>query len=623
MKKIIWLFLFAFFLCFPLTVNADKVTDYALNKVVLGTRNNVVYEITDLQLTSNYLIIKGWSFGNHIQNHNSSSSHKYMIEMIDQKTYNRKVYFSNPYNIDKSNLVKMANINRKCQDWEYNTDGNYCYTDLSWSGFEFYIPLSELNKNTEYNINFAINLNRVGETHYFNNGIVIPGFENINLVANGTKYSLNGQFNTWSFIVTTGYVRNREAAGKGANSNRSNIPYCRANDTTLYWHNGETYTNFRGSSWIGTGQDKELWINLGFRYSNYVCQLMSDGDRIQTTMNGNTGSGWITTAFLNYFGEPTTLKIESLENTKINSLKTYTTKKNTNSKIVLNINNLVDQQINITVKYKNNSLYNENIKFIGNKEIIINNLNIDSNDIIKVEVTEPSGIKHNIEASIYVSSEETISVNAIINNINITTPIMVEKITGQTEKKYYESFDINIPHNNISVVAGQGFLVNTNVYYYSDINEIILNNITGKLIFEKQDSSLDFPIINGLINVKLENKKINDNNIVLNIPKIYVDRKSGKLYSSQPSDVETIDGGNKWYIDIETSFGVYDYYYEIDNIGVNLVKVNIIAKYNVSKYLLGPNGLYKIKRVWVPDNLNYIFKKSYSYIDLLKEVGGN
>lgn len=615
-KKYI-LVIILFFL--PMGVKADKVTDYALKKIVVGTRNKVVYEITDINLTNNSLIIKGWSFANHIQNHNSVNSHKYMLELIDNGNTFRKVYFSNPKKIDKSNLVKMSNVTRKCHDNEFNTDGSYCYRDLSWSGFEFKIDLGELNSDTQYKINFAINLNMVNETHYFNNGIVIPGFEDTELVNNGIRYSLSGRFDTWEFVVITNYVRNRVEPGKNADSNFSDKPYCRPNDKNLYWHEYETYTNYKGSRWLGSGNEKELWINLKFKYSNYVCQLMTDGDWIQTTMNGTTGSGWISTAFLNYYGEPTTLKLDSLENTKINSIKTYTAPKNSNATIELNINNKINQEIILEVKFKNVLLYTEKVKFKGSKNVIINNLKISSNDKIKVEVLEPSGKKHTIESSIYISSLENITLNDINNNLKIETPIMVKKEFNKSEIKHYESFEIKIPHKKINVIAGQGFNAYIDLKYKSDASNIKLNSFNTHILFNKQDSSLNYPEVNGKIKVNLLKDVLNENHNFFKLPKTYVEKHKGEL-STNNKDSNYIDGGNKWYVGISDEIGTYNYEYKIENIGVNLINISIPAQYSIINNLLGHEAFIKIKRVWVPDQLNYFYNKTYLFTDLLKKA---
>ncbi len=587
--------------------------------MIVGTRNKVVYEITDISLTSDLLIIKGWSFANYIQNHNSVNSHKYMLELIDNESNFRKVYFSNPKNIDKSNLVKMSNITKKCKDNEFNTDGSYCYRDLTWSGFEFRINLNELNRDTHYKINFAINLNMVNETHYFNNGIVIPGFENTELISNGIRYSLNGRFDTWEFIVITNYVRNRIGPGKNADSNFSNKPYCRPNDRNLYWHEYETYTNFKGTNWIGSGNEKELWINLKFKNSNYICQLMTDGDWIQTTMNGTSGSGWISTAFLNYYGEPTTLKVESLENTKINSIKTYTAPKNTNSKIEINLNNKLNQEIIIDVKFQNILLYTTKEKFNGNKKKIITNLKIPSNDKIRVEVTEPSGKKHIIESSIYISSLEEKVLNNINNVFKVNTPIAVEKEFGKNEKYYYEFYEIKIPHNKINVVAGQSFSAYIDLIYNSDIEEIKINNFDSYILFDKQDSNLNYPLLNGKVKVELLKDNIKDNQIFMKLPKTYVEKLKGSL-SIYNKGTTYIDGGNKWYVGISDELGSYNYNYKIENIGINLITIIIPSQYKITKYLLGNEALIKLKRVWVPSNLNYFYSKSFLYSNLLRKV---
>ena len=97
---------------------------------------------------------------------------------------------------------------------------------------------------------------------------------------------------------------------------------------------------------------------------------------------------------------------------------------------------------------------------------------------------------------------------------------------------------------------------------------------------------------------------------------------TGKIYSSNvPEKITITNGGRKWYTSVNEKIDVYNYKYEIENIGINKIKIIIPCKYEIDKTLFGYNNSeYFIKRIKIPENLNLIFKKSYTPFEL---YGGN
>lgn len=121
--------------------------------------------------------------------------------------------------------------------------------------------------------------------------------------------------------------------------------------------------------------------------------------------------------------------------------------------------------------------------------------------------------------------------------------------------------------------------------------------------------------------MKVELEKIISNNTykAFNIQQFVFNKLNGKIYilGSEPKNITITSGGRKWYTSMKKTKGIYDYNYEVTNIGVNKIAFVIPCKYEINKTLFGYlNSEYFIKRVKTPFDLNNIFSKTYTSTEL-------
>jgi hypothetical protein len=578
------------------------------------TRDTFPYDINNYYIDNGYIVINGWGITASDQQLTGSDTHEYSMNLTNKKNGKVNTYTSQPRGVNKTELMRMKTTYRACGYYELNASPYNCYYNYSAVGFEFRIPLSDLDADTEYEIHLRIWAKIINKGYQLK--IYAPSINKYYEV-NGVRYLLNSDMSK-TYATITGdpvFVKNGPSVGSSV---QTGWQWCGSTyKYTLYWWLYHTYYNINQVVQTSAGSiDSETWLNIGFNQGTCV-------NSRSRASNGNSNNGWIAAIYTDYSGIPATIKTYRVVNNSIDKIKAYTSKSNTNTKVVVNLYNTYNQTNNIKAYHNGNLVYNQNISYVGNKELTIN-YQIPNSGNVKIVVTEPNGLSTELSSQIFTSSEKEYVVSNQNSTIVDMTPVLVSTSKDGTVNKYYEHISISVPSIYNKVTAGKGFENWINLSYYTDTSEITLNSdVIANSYFDTQDENLNYAIKNNKLEVPLEKLISNGNNNYFNISQFIFDKHTGKIYlsSNVPNNITTTNGGRKWYTSTSKEKGIYDYNYEIKNIGVNKVKIIVPAKYEIVRTLFGNvDSEYFIKRVYIPNNLNLIFSKNYTSLEL---YGGN
>lgn len=600
---------FAFFIF--LMLFCDKVSALEYEN---ATKKNMLYEINGFYIQDDYLIVNGWAVSDrNIQHYYDETTHSYSLVLNNLTNQSDVLYYEGKLlNVDKTQLFKYITTNYKCSANAINKPLEDCYMELKNVGFEFKIPLSDLTKNTSYEITLRMHSKKVDLK--YQTKIYAPNISDY-VEKDGVRYELYSRFDTTNIIMLSDMLFVKD--GPGLSSKRMySYKSCSLTSNTLYWRQWEVFTNLQEVAMTTNSYDSETWFKVLFDQG--VCE----GGRSRAFMGYNY-VGWMPSTYTDFDGVPAVVKITIQNYASINEIKTYTSPLNTNTKVKIKLHNNVNQTNNIKLYQNGVLLSNQNVTFNGDKEMTID-FNNNGMGNIKVVVTEPSGYVTELSAPIYTSNYSNYISSGNNITINPTTPIMVVSDKNYT-RNIYETIKVSIPYKSINIVSGKPIQSWAYIEYFTDNNEIVLNNnVMGNVLFPSQESTLNHSIVNGKVKVDLIKVSSNANQALLNLPEYILDKNNGNVYlsSNVPSGIKTIYGDRKWYTPINDPLGTYNYVIDVSNLGVNRVSVKFDCQYTTTKTLFGsPNSYYVIKRTYVPNNLYYIFNKKYTYQELL-EIGG-
>jgi len=607
MKKI---YFFFFLLISSLFIDKALAVEYEM-----VTKRNLLYEINGFYIEDNYLKINGWAISDrNIQHYIDDTTHSFSLYLQKIGDTNKKLYYDgNLLDVDKTILFKYATTNKKCALNTINKPLNECYMLVENVGFEFQIPLTDLEKDTSYKVVLRM-YNKQANVAY-QTEIYAPSISEYQEI-NGVRYELYSDFSTTNIVMLSDMLFVK--AGPSTSSSRmQSYKSCSLTGTTLYWKQWETFTTLQETARTTNSYDSETWFRVLFDQG--VCY----NGRSRAIM-GYSYSGWMPSTYTDFEGIPATIKITTQNYASIDQIKAYTSPKNQQTKVVLKLYNKVNQVNNVKLYQDNTLVYDKNISFDGTKELTINFNNTGGSNV-KTVITEPSGYVTTLNSKIYTSSYSSYVCSGNEITINPTTPILV--ITDSTGyQNIYETIKVSVPYRYIKLNSGRPLQAWSYIQYSSDSNEFVLNSdINGFVLFPEQEETLNHNIVNGEVYIQTIKTSSNNNQAVLNLPEYVLDINKGSVYlkGTEPSDIKIVYGDRKWYVPITQNIGVYDYTINVGNIGVNKISVKFDCKYEIAATLFGyADSLYIIKRTYVPNNLNYIYNKKYSYQDLIN-IGGN
>lgn len=501
--------------------------------------------------------------------------------------------------------------------------GNYkysnCYYSYTMVGFEFKIPLSDLGRDLEFDIKLRIYEKQV------NRGLQISIYVlgiNDTVEQNGVRYQLYSDINKTSVIIENSVLFVRSGPGQNYSIKTANFS-CSYNGNTLFWYPNETYKNIKGAQQTNPGNvSSELWVNLKYNYGGCL-------NGKARAVNGTTMDGWAPWVYMNGSGTPATIKTTSLDTFFIEELRTYTVEKNTNTKVLLTLNSTIDQNIKIKAYHNNNLVYENIVKFNGTKSHIIN-YKIPSNGTIRLEVSN-GYITKNIESKIYISSNKEYHITSedVSGIIEVETPILVVTDKDGTVKEYKEIIQLSAIPYDIDISQGRGISgMMSAISYWYPLDEFALNNdYNVYALYPSQEETMKYEVIDGKIKVNLKKDNIvrNENYDVSYFyhPNILLHVLEGSLYNEPLEGYHYFNGGGIWYPSWDDDLGRYEYQYIGENLGINKITIKRDLSYTIiSKMLDSTNGKFIIKRVDNPEGKNIIFKKTFSYDELLDYIKG-
>lgn len=576
------------------------------------TKRNLMYEINGFYIEGDYLIVNGWATSDrNIQNYFDETTHSYSLILKKYGTNDANaetlLYEGTLLPADKTILFKYASTTKKCSSTAINKDLNDCYMILQNVGFEFKIPLADLDADSSYKVTLRMYSKQANVA--YQTDIFAPSINEYH-EKNGLRYELYSDFSTTNIIMLSDMLFVKEGPSTSSKKMYSYLS-CSATQNVLYWKQWEVFTNLQEISKTANDYSSETWFRVLFDQGKCI------NGRSRAFM-GYTYTGWMPSVYTDFDGKPATIKITTQNHSSIDQVKTYTSPKNTQTKAVLKLYNKINQQLSIKLYQDNTLMYDNNIAFEKEKELTIN-FNNNGGSEIKVVITEPSGYVTTLKSPIYISSYNEYTTTNKELTIIPNTPIIT--ITDETGiKKIYEKIKVSIPYSFISTYSGKPIQTWSYIEYSTDNNEINLNsNISGSVLFPSKENTLNYNIVNNRFKVETIKTSSNSNQAVLNLPEYVLDNNRGYVYEkgTEPSDVSIIYGDRKWYIPMNEELGNHQYIISNNNLGVNRITINFNCEYNISKTLFGySDSLYTIKRTNIPNNVNYIFSKYYNYEEL-------
>ena len=602
MKKS-FLLLFIIFCVIPFKVNAVSYQE--------TSQDVFQYNINNFKLDGNYIIINGWAVTNRHQHLTGNDTHEYSMVLTNIKTNQSKVYVGELRSVDKTRLLRATEQVNPCTETFSEKSCHYKYTNV---GFEFKIPISDLSVDSEYSIKLRIYEKTVNRGYQIS--IYALGIDNT-YEKNGVRYQLYSDINktTVTNMAEALFVR----SGPGQNySIKTSIVSC-AYGRTLYWYPFGYFANIlEARQNNGNSIDSELWLRLGYNFGTCV-------NGKARAVNGTSNSGWAPWIYMKGSGEPATIKTTSLETVFIDELKAYTVKKNTKTKLLLTLTSAKNQQITIKAYHNGNLVYNKNHNISGTKTFDIDYVIPDSGEV-RIEIIDQYRT-NNISSKIYVASEETyiIDENDDSGIIIVDNPILVVTDKNKNATEYKEKIQLSAIPYEIELSQGRGINgVTSAIFYWYPLEEFSLNNdYLVYALYPSQEETLNFEVVDGKVKVNLYNGivKREDNHDISYFyhPDILLSLISGNLYTSEDSEYKYYNGGGIWYPSWDDELGTYNYEYVGTNLGINKITIKRNLCYSITSTMFGnENSKFYIKRVENPPMFNVIYKRKFSYDELLE-----
>ena len=585
---------------FKSSVNASEYTD--VNK------SRIPYDINNFKLIDNYIMINGWAIGDNNQQLTGDDTHEYSLEVTNKKTGEIKIYTGIKQNVDKTQLMRDYTSTRQAGYWELNADTAKVYYSYTQVGFEFRIPIVDLPVEGEYGIKLRLYsklVNTKTQTPIYAFNI------NSSYTKGGYKYELYSDFLNSGVMTSSTYLYVRTGPGTGYSVKTSRF-WSSLSANKMYWYPYMNYSNVRGASQTSPGDiASETWINIGLDDNGLY-------DNRARAWNGNSDSGWTAWVYLIGTGNPATIRVTRVSNLSINSIKSYTVQKNNNTNVIVNLKNNINQKVNVKLYQDNILKCNQDVTFSGTADINMN-YNLSDSGNIKIVATEANGLQTELSSKIYIANNKEYNITDKTKTITPENPVMVYTDKNGTNN-YYESITVEVPYTKISIVNGKGFDSWVKVTYSCAINNLN-SDISSKIYYPNQESNLSYSLENNMVVVNMNKESSANNNSTFNIDQYIMDQKEGTIYKYGTNVDNSISAGKKWYPNMKQPLGEYSYYYNLDNIGVNKIKIKINCEYVTNESLFGVNGSFNIRRVNIPSNLTKIYEGSYTYSQLKERYG--
>lgn len=594
------------------------ILPYKVNAVTYQETNQSTfqYNINNFKLDGDYIIINGWGTTDRHQDLTGDDTHEFSLVLTDKSNNESKVYIATLKYADKTRLMRASEAVNHCSGYFNNGNCHYKYT---YAGFEFKIPLSDLNADTEYDIKLRIYEKKVNRG--YQESIYVLGIDD-SYEKNGMRYQLYSDISKTNVTLTDSSLFVRSGPGQNYSIKSSNKS-CSGNGKTLFWYPNGYFSHIIGASQTNPGSvDSELWVNMQYDLGGCVYGKAR-------AVNGTSNNGWAPWVYMLGGGDPAVIKVTSLTTISIDELRAYTAEANTKTKALLTLTSTKNQNITIKAYHNNNLVYNKVHNISGTKSFKID-YTIPNKGTLKVEVIDEH-FTQSISSNIYVSSKKEYKLDLSNKSgvILVDNPILVVTDKNRNVTEYKEKIQLSAIPYEIDLSQGRGISgVTSAISYWYPLEEFSLNSdYSVYALYPSQENTMNYEIVDGKVKVNLLKDDVvrsSDHDIsYFYHPNILLSLIQGHLYTDADNEYTYYNGGGIWYPAWNDELGTYDYEYVGTNLGINKITIKRDLVYSITTTMFGvETGKFTIKRVKNPDNQNVIYKRTFTY-DELKEYAGD
>ena len=591
------------------------ILPYKVNAVTYQETNQSTfqYNINNFKLEGDYIIINGWGTTDRHQDLTGDDTHEFSLVLTDKSNNESKTYIATLKYADKTRLMRASEAVNHCSGYFNYGVCHYTYT---YAGFEFKIPLSDLNSDTEYDIKLRIYEKKVNRG--YQESIYVLGIDD-SYEKNGLRYQLYSDISKTNVTLTDSSLFVRSGPGQNYSIKSSNKS-CSGNGKTLFWYPQGYFSHIIGASQTKPGSvDSELWVNMQYDL----------GGCVYGKANGTSNNGWAPWVYMLGGGDPAVIKVTSLRTISIDELRAYTAEANTKTKALLTLTSTKNQNITIKAYHNNNLVYNKVHNISGTKSFKID-YTIPNKGTLKVEVIDEH-FTQNISSNIYVSSKKEYKLDLSNKSgvILVENPILVVTDKNRNVTEYKEKIQLSAIPYEIDLSQGRGISgVTSAISYWYPLEEFSLNSdYSVYALYPSQENTMNYEIVDGKVKVNLLKDDVvrsTDHDVsYFYHPNILLSLIQGHLYTDADNEYTYYNGGGIWYPAWNDELGTYDYEYVGTNLGINKITIKRDLVYSITTTMFGvETGKFTIKRVKNPDNPNIIYKRTFTY-DELKEYAGD
>lgn len=593
-------------MCFILPKNVLAVTYQETDQ------DTFQYNINNFKLEGNYIIINGWGTTNRHQDLTGNNTHEFSLLITNSKANESKVYVATLKYADKTRLMRASEAVNHCSGY-YNQSS--CHYDYTYAGFEFKIPISDLIPDTEYAIKLRIYEKLINKG--YQESIYVLGIDNT-YEKDGIRYQLYSDINKTSITLTdsTLFVR----SGPGQNySIKSGSKYCSGHSYTMFWYPYGYFSHIIGAKQTKPGEiDSELWVNMQYNQGGCV----NGGAR---AVNGTTSNGWAPWVYMLAGGTPAVIKLTSLRTVTIDEVRAYTSEANTTNKVLLTLTSSKSQNITIKAYHNDKLVYDKQQSISGTKTFNIG-YKIPNKGTLRIEVIDQY-FSQSTSTKIYVSSKGTYEIDSSNRSgvIIVDNPILVVTDKNGKATEYKEKIQLSAIPYEINLSQGRGISgITSAISYWYPLEEFSLNSdYSVYALYPSQEKTMNYEIVNGKVKVNLvKDNVVRDSDHDVSYfyhPNILLSLIEGNLYNQSADGYVFYNGGGIWYPSWNDELGTYEYEYVGTNLGINKVTIKRELAYSITSTMFGADtGKFIIKRVKNPDDLNIIYKRTFTREQLIE-----
>ncbi len=593
------------------------ILPYKVNAVTYQETNQSTfqYNINNFKLEGDYIIINGWGTTDRHQDLTGDDTHEFSLVLTDKSNNESKTYIATLKYADKTRLMRASEAVNHCSGYFNYGVCHYTYT---YAGFEFKIPLSDLNSDTEYDIKLRIYEKKVNRG--YQESIYVLGIDD-SYEKNGLRYQLYSDISKTNVTLTDSSLFVRSGPGQNYSIKSSNKS-CSGNGKTLFWYPQGYFSHIIGASQTKPGSvDSELWVNMQYDLGGCVYGKAR-------AVNGTSNNGWAPWVYMLGGGDPAVIKVTSLRTISIDELRAYTAEANTKTKALLTLTSTKNQNITIKAYHNNNLVYNKVHNISGTKSFKID-YTIPNKGTLKVEVIDEH-FTQSISSNIYVSSKKEYKLDLSNKSgvILVDNPILVVTDKNRNVTEYKEKIQLSAIPYEIDLSQGRGISgVTSAISYWYPLEEFSLNSdYSVYALYPSQENTMNYEIVDGKVKVNLLKDDVvrsSDHDIsYFYHPNILLSLIQGHLYTDADNEYTYYNGGGIWYPAWNDELGTYDYEYVGTNLGINKITIKRDLVYSITTTMFGvETGKFTIKRVKNPDNPNVIYKRTFTYDELKEYVG--